>query len=254
MALRLMLKLFNLYVICKFHYFFFFITESTVGETLNALTKKEKLSPLHIAVKQQKVIYVQSFLQLNDIQLNLTDSAGSTPLHYACLNGNVTIVKALAVAGCDFALKNNEGDYPLHLAAREQYHQIFTMLQHKGILMNICQSLPEFWLLQDGKGNTLVHVAVDKEQEEIVQLCLSFNPNIKLSNNTGLSPLHVAAIRGNIPIADQIIQRARDSFDDQAAFVSFINTKSQTHGQTPLYLAAKHDHPDMISYLLNLDP
>lgn len=41
--------------------------------------------------------------------LNLQNSSGNTPLHWATLNGHLDAVKALIVAGADCSIQNNAG-------------------------------------------------------------------------------------------------------------------------------------------------
>lgn len=46
--------------------------------------------------------------------------------------------------------------------------------------------------IQNGKGNSLLHFAVEKQKYEIIQLLLDHGANINIQNNTGKSPLHFA--------------------------------------------------------------
>ncbi|WP_353275377.1 ankyrin repeat domain-containing protein [Wolbachia endosymbiont (group A) of Pipizella viduata] len=63
-------------------------------------------------------------------QVNATDNSGNTPLHWAALNGEKDVVKALLGEGANVDAKDNRGWNPLHLAA-ENYH-----LEVMGILLS----------------------------------------------------------------------------------------------------------------------
>ena len=56
---------------------------------------------------------------------------GYTPLHDAVWHGNTKAAKVLIEAGARLDLKNYEGDTPLDLAKRLQYHDIIDLLQSK---------------------------------------------------------------------------------------------------------------------------
>ena len=110
-----------------------------------------------------------------------------TPLHYACLKGNLPVVQYLvAEAGADVHQQSKQGYNALHYAA------------HKGFL-EICQ-----WLVLHGGanpretddcGNTSFHVACTVKQTKLVLWFMEhcgFMPDEVAA--TGLSPLHYACL------------------------------------------------------------
>lgn len=51
--------------------------------------------------------------------------------------------------------------------------------------------------LQDSEGDTPLHDAISKEQEEMLLLLLEFGADITLTNNNGFNALHHAALKGS---------------------------------------------------------
>ena len=73
--------------------------------------------PLHIACRTGCSLEVIELLVRSDV--NRQDEAGSTPLHIACQNGSIDIVRYLIEERkCDFNVANNKGELPLHLACK----------------------------------------------------------------------------------------------------------------------------------------
>lgn len=50
------------------------------------------------------------------INLNFLSEEGNTPLHQACLTGNLAIMKLLVLNGASQHIKNKDGWFPIHLA------------------------------------------------------------------------------------------------------------------------------------------
>lgn len=79
----------------------------------------------------------------------------------------------------------------------------------------------------DCNGNTLLHLAVAKQQQAQVELLLStISPNNKNYNNH--TPLHIAAGTANQPIIEKLIQAGGD--------IKILDKD----GMTPLHYAAQH--------------
>jgi hypothetical protein len=51
------------------------------------------------------------------VNLNYLDKDGQTPLHLACLLGNLSICKILVEAGASQSIKNKDGWFPIHIAS-----------------------------------------------------------------------------------------------------------------------------------------
>ncbi|XP_014811340.1 PREDICTED: ankyrin repeat domain-containing protein 22 [Calidris pugnax] len=63
------------------------------------------------------------------VDVNATDSSGSTALHYACKMRNQAVIPLLLQAHADISVKNQDGETPLDIARRLQFHNIESMLR-----------------------------------------------------------------------------------------------------------------------------
>ena len=96
--------------------------------------------------------------------VNHQNERGNTPLHLACLRGDMNVVKALtSIEIYNINLQNTAGDTPLHIACREGLTDAVALLsgiQHCNFnLPNKC-------------GQTAAQVAVDLNHTDILQLML----------------------------------------------------------------------------------
>jgi len=93
---------------------------------------------------------------------------------------------------------------------------------------------------QDEQGRTPLFLAVQANNEKLVQTILRFDPDTNIASKDGQTPLHIAASNGNIEIASLLVSKG--------ANLQSVNSK----GRTPLYLAAVENHPDMVKFLLSM--
>ncbi|NXA12746.1 ANR22 protein, partial [Sapayoa aenigma] len=63
------------------------------------------------------------------VNVNATDSSGSTALHYACKTKNQAVIPLLLEAHADTSVKNQDGETPLDIARSLQFHNIESMLR-----------------------------------------------------------------------------------------------------------------------------
>lgn len=216
-------------------------------QAINEKTKEPdtlEFSPLHYAVHSGKLELVHALLCHPSINLNVKDVNGCTPLHYACKLGHADIVLALRKA--NFYLENNESEYPLHLAAAERHADIFRAVKNDEELLETLHT-QQFSLLQNSDGNTLLHLLVDGEDIEGVQLCLLLGFNLHIGNNKGFNTLHVAARRGNVAIVNMLLDKEKAKGEE--TFHSFVNSHNH-YFASPLYLAAKFGQAKVVELLI----
>ncbi|KAJ8957820.1 hypothetical protein NQ318_001816 [Aromia moschata] len=95
--------------------------------------------------------------------------------------------------------------------------------------------------MKNDRGYTALHVACQNDcNEEVLDLLLQRNdidPNVR--DNEGFTPLHTLASRGNLPGIKQILNKF--------PFVN-IDAANET-GNSPLMMASKRDHAEVIEYL-----
>lgn len=79
-----------------------------------------RLSPLHFAVRHNRVHVVDFLLQKN-AKCNELDEAGDSPLHVSCRKGCLDILNLLMDAGANVNEVNRNGDSCLHICASARF-------------------------------------------------------------------------------------------------------------------------------------
>lgn len=187
---------------------------------------------------------VKVLLKERNIDINVQDSNGDTPLHEACVHGKDEIVELLLKfeptkgTGDKVKLrlvKNHSGHTPFHLACRKG---------HKVIAEKLLEFVeePSRKLLvkeEDKEGATALHVACQKNQHEIVEFLLKKGADISARKNDGMTPVHVAAEYGCLEVMEVFLNN--NDFK--------IDIEDRYH-QTPLHFATEYGKKEMMDLLL----
>jgi ankyrin repeat protein len=67
----------------------------------------------------------------------VTSLHGQTPLHFACIDGNIDIVKVLLENGVDVNLTNASGQTPLHVACSKGHTDVVQLLIDSGVRVDV---------------------------------------------------------------------------------------------------------------------
>lgn len=91
------------------------IVRNTIANpsTIN-MKGKLGLVPLHHAVLIGDYKVVRNLIKISDVDMNIQDDLGNTPLHLACATGNKYIIEVLLLKSSeiDFSILNNENQLP----------------------------------------------------------------------------------------------------------------------------------------------
>ncbi|KAL7935803.1 hypothetical protein V8C35DRAFT_262360 [Trichoderma chlorosporum] len=163
-------------------------------------------------------IHGMTMVELHSRGLLRNDDDGRTPLSRAAENGHSGIVERLLQRNADPNTKDNDGRTPLWWAVENGHEasvKLLTPVDTSALLL----------LTQEGK-----HAAI--------KLLLRFKPRLDQRNHHGQSPLHLAALWGQLSIVRSLIFRGSE-----------ISPKDNDN-MTPLQLAIQKDHIEIIRELL----
>jgi len=110
-------------------------------------------SILHLAVFEAKTSFVRALLDAENLleteELNLRNEDGNTPLSYACITGNLDLVKLLHGRGANMVHRNGQGFTPLLLAIyHSHYFVVHYLLSVESVYEAVNSPLAVFKCLQ----------------------------------------------------------------------------------------------------------
>lgn len=115
------------------------------------------------------------FLHAKGTEINQTDNAGNTALHFACKKDNVSGVRLLLSLGADLKIKNRDGKTPFALNIDEQYYnKVAPILMRAGANVEIDakKALEPEGLrdLMDCRNETTLRTLIDKNIDRFPEL------------------------------------------------------------------------------------
>jgi ankyrin repeat protein len=127
--------------------------------------------------------------------VNAAAADGSTPLYFASLKGDKSMVDALIAAGANVNARINDGSTPLYIASRNGHTSVVDALIRAGANVNVATAI---------LGLTPLYIASFNRQPSIVRLLLSKGADI-LSPIKGKSIFQNAKERKFTPEINQLI-------------------------------------------------
>ncbi len=157
---------------------------------ISEIKNKEKYEPtmtnilLVNAIKNNLKKEVENLLK-NGVDLNQYDTFGKTPLIYAIINSNFTLITTLIKYGANVNLPDKGNNFPLHYVFYYKncdFYNIFKLLLDSGADPNV----------QNKQGETPLHLAIKYGCIKIAQILLKYGANPDIQNRDGNTPLHLA--------------------------------------------------------------
>ena len=203
----------------------FFELISKKREELYQLQIKGKLSSFVNIRSQAKI---EACLELNnqDFNPNEQDECGMTILHHIVILGRLDLVKFLIEAGADANIGDKEQDYPLSVAARKGYQEIFDYLEP----LTNSQIKEKIFII-----STVCH------EHQVIQALIDSGINVDSPREyeNGWTPLIIAVEQGDDKMAKMLLKAGADP-----------NLKDEDSGTTPLISAIKHQYIHLTRLLL----
>jgi ankyrin repeat protein len=183
------------------------------------------------------------------INVNVRDSKGRTPLHYAMHEDGrywyddkqephddvFHCARLLLDSGASAEAQNNDGSTPLHVAVSkiQTDEEVIRLLIENSTKID----------LRNNKGQTALHEASLRGQPNIIQLILNNGADVDASDNSGSTPLHLAISGASQPVAP-----ARVLLKHGAS----VRVRDEK-GQTALHRASQRGLSEVVQLILDHD-
>ncbi len=202
--------------------------------------------PLHAAVLKGSSQMVEILLAMG-AEPDPLDSEGKTPLRYAVDQGDAKSTKALVFKGASVFVADTAGVSPLDAAIAKGFT---AALVDKASIAT-----------RGPKGETPLHVAVDRLSMDAVKAILALDPDLTARDASTRTVLDAAFLhpgsQAGAAIAELLVSRnAPSSIDDFAYFVRAVRDTNYARarfvdGATVLHEAVRFDHRGYLSFFLD---
>jgi ankyrin repeat protein len=186
-----------------------------LGANINYIEEKNGQTALTWLIRRGQTRPVRIAIQLGANVNQMEGDVGEIPLTLAIKKKNPAIISTLIQAGANPNAKNLEGKSAWAVVKdlkqekmlrdaimnapkiKKRWQEVLTAIAagDKEKLKQLAQ-LGDFYLIQDDRGNTPLHLAVDKDKPELAALILGQFPQLALvKNDAGQTPIDLAISR-----------------------------------------------------------
>ncbi|XP_042360420.1 caskin-2-like isoform X3 [Plectropomus leopardus] len=170
------------------------------------------------------------------LNVNYQDSDGFSALHHAALTGTTELLSALLEAQATVDVKDSNGMRPLHYAAWQgKAESVLTLLRSGASVNGVSLD-----------GHIPLHLAAQYGHYEVSEMLLQHQSNPCLVNKAKKTPLDLACEFGRVQVAQLLLS------SNMVVALLEGERKEPTDSAftTPLHLAARNGHKDIIRLLL----
>ena len=181
---------------------------------------------IHTAARAGDLDQISALVAQSPELVNARDGRGNTPLHLAVQELKLESVKRLLAAGADVKAQNALGAGALHFVAYAGSPERDTRSQRAAMAALLIESGANVQAV-DRRGMTPLHVAAVKGRDELLELLITAKADIKANDSGGRTPLHYAAMYNHKGTIDWLTRKGAD-----------INA-TDDEGETPLHSAVR---------------
>ncbi|XP_036944547.1 caskin-2-like isoform X5 [Acanthopagrus latus] len=170
------------------------------------------------------------------LNVNYQDSDGFSALHHAALTGTTELLSALLEAQATVDVKDSNGMRPLHYAAWQgKAESVLTLLRSGASVNGVSLD-----------GHIPLHLAAQYGHYDVSEMLLQHQSNPCLVNKAKKTPLDLACEFGRVQVAQLLLS------SNMVVALLEGERKEPTDSAftTPLHLAARNGHKDVIRLLL----
>lgn len=210
-------------------------------EDLNKQNKKGT-TVLWIASCNRHIDIVSELLNAN-ADPNIANFKGDSPLIPACQKGADSIVELLLMCGADLNLYNKNRDNPVLICCRTGQHRILDNLLKRFSPQDL-KIMLETYAEIDGFVPLLAATELDKF--ECIKVCVSRGADLEHKTRednailSGATALHLACFYNRL-----------ESLKVLHNLKANLIAQTSTQGYTPLHIAIRQGHVNIVRYLLN---
>ena len=122
---------------------------------------------------------------------SVVNSMGQTPLHWACMGGDLRCIKAVLAKGkAQLNVQDKDGYFPFHAAAQHGHTAALDFLQLSGAGVQV----------KDGMQRTALHWSAFKNEAITSAWLLQEGLDVTALDSVGRTPLHWAAAQNNVEV------------------------------------------------------
>jgi len=174
-----------------------------------------------VLVKQDEIV---TYLISRGAGIEVALPNGYTPLHTAAASGRISLAKILIDGGADLYAAEQRGKHPLDLAVEFGHPELIPLLKpiHRAVeegnldqLRTLIRRFPGGLDTRDETGSSPLHLAAQRGALEVIELLAGHGADLQARGPWGKTPLRLALDHDRRTAAEYLRkQGARDQSDD----------------------------------------